>query len=83
MIRANPTAISLRTSDLKLLQAEIEKRKGSDAPTQTATEMQTGQMTSTSKQNGGVNNTDRAGYNAVEEERRERQGRSVAERIGL
>jgi len=75
MIRSNPTAIPLRSSDIKLLQAELDKRKPAPAPTTAATEA------GPSDSMGKV--ASKEGYNAVEEGKKERQGRSVAERIGL
>ena len=76
MIRANPTAIPLRTSDLKLLQAEIEKRKA------TSTEP-TSDPQSTQPSTSTGNAEPKEGHNAVEEQKKERQGRTKAERIGL
>lgn len=82
MIRSNPTAIPLRASDVKLLQAELEKRKAS-----TTSDVGTGQpnpskapTSSTAQPKQG----ERAeGRDAAEDRRRERQAMTAAERIGM
>jgi hypothetical protein len=95
MIRSNPTAIPLRASDLKLLQAEIEKRRsdserarlGASAGDQ-AGAAQTGpggqkDATAESKARGKAKDAVGQPRNAVEENRRRREGMTAAERIGL
>lgn len=78
MIRPNPTAIPLRASDVKLLQAELDKRKAATT-TQTQSPPDEGQAHA-----GNAKPTQtKQGYDAVEAARLERQQRSAAERIGL
>ena len=79
MIRSNPTAIPLRTSDLKLLQAELDKRR---PPPESSTHPQSQQATGGSSAMA-ANGVNKEAYNAVEEAKKDRQGRTVAERIGL
>ena len=86
MIRSNPTAIPLRASDLKLLQAEIEKRKA--APDSSSNTTSNGndranQGGSKAASGGTAAGVGGEGYNAVQEKDKDRQGRTVAERIGL
>ena len=82
MIRSNPTAIPLRPSDLKHLQTEIEKRKAAQAG---SGHISSAEAQSTNERPGTaeVGKKDEGAFNAVEEGRKERQGRTVAERIGL
>jgi hypothetical protein len=68
MIRPNPTAIPLRPSDLKHLQAELEKRKTTQDQPATSNTAPAKKLP--------------VGRNVVEEKRTEKQGRSTAERIG-
>lgn len=86
MIRSNPTAIPLRASDLKLLQAELDKRR--PAPPPKPQEPATGATVPGSAVKGkahgdGPNPRGGEAFNALDERRRERQGQNVAERIGL
>ncbi|ORY31665.1 hypothetical protein BCR39DRAFT_526185 [Naematelia encephala] len=89
MIRSNPTAIPLRSSDVKLLQAEIDKRRSASIapePIFNSNPAVNSNSNSNSKGNTGESITPVVvgeGYNAVVQERAERQGLSVAERIGL
>jgi hypothetical protein len=91
MIRSNPTAIPLRPSDLKHLQAELEKRKLAENPTSnSSTSPQTGNTVEEDKDKRREKDKGKdrekeqiIGRNTVEERRLERQGRSTAERIGL
>ena len=77
MIRSNPTAIPLRASDLKLLQAELDKRKGNSATAQSTKPVPgAGKEKEKEKQLDAV-------FNGVEEGKKDRQGRTVAERIGI
>ncbi|WWC72194.1 uncharacterized protein I206_106154 [Kwoniella pini CBS 10737] len=83
MIRSNPTAIPLRANDIKLLQSEIDKRKAnkeSTQSTQTQTQMKSTVQTEQDRKNKKSNDDEVFG---ISEERKDRQGRSVADRIGL
>ena len=83
MIRSNPTAIPLRASDLKLLQAEIERRQGTDAPASAASGEQPAQGQNQLQQGAQKQTSDGQGYNALEDHRKRREGMTAAERIGL
>lgn len=76
MIRSNPTAIPLRASDLKHLQAEIDKRKLEREPSQVSP---SGQVV-VSRDGAGRNEESRdyGNRDGKQDERRERH-----ERIGL
>ncbi|WVR09596.1 hypothetical protein IAU60_006668 [Kwoniella sp. DSM 27419] len=83
MIRSNPTGIPLRATDVKLLQAEIDKRK---AEREAATAEQAGTgggVSDRTQQTAKAGGAGRPGPDGVTEERRDKQGRSVADRIGL
>jgi hypothetical protein len=71
MIRSNPTAIHLRASDVKHLQAELDKRK----PTISAN---TNEPTSTSTSAAPM-----GPHNAVEAAKQGKKQQTTAERIGL
>lgn len=75
MIRSNPTAIPLRASDVKLLQAELDKRKNGSAPVPTET--------NTTQAASSTLPVPTQAYNAVEAARQERQQKSRSERIGV
>lgn len=75
MIRSNPTAIPLRASDVKLLQAELDKRKNSSAPSPTDT--------TTAPAVSSALPAPAQAYNAVDAARQERQQKSRNERIGV
>lgn len=83
MIRSNPTSIPLRASDLKHLQAELEKRKAistTAAPQQQPKQSSGAQGAATPATGIGAHDE----HDAVGAARRhERAGRTVAERIGL
>lgn len=74
MIRSNPTAIPLRASDVKLLQAELEKRKNSDkAPSPESAPIGQEDLPKGNEIN----------HNAVDAARQERQHKTARERIGF
>lgn len=75
MIRSNPTAIGLRASDVKHLQAELDKRKA----TSTTTTSAPAQAQSTTS--GGT--TMQGAHNAVEAAKLNKKQQTTAERIGL
>ncbi|KAK6909104.1 hypothetical protein L486_01238 [Kwoniella mangroviensis CBS 10435] len=78
MIRSNPTAIPIRANDIKLLQAEIDKRKTAREAAQSQVQAKTNEVEGNrGKQQKGDE------VFGLGEERKDRQGRSVAERIGL
>ncbi|WVW86354.1 hypothetical protein I302_108398 [Kwoniella bestiolae CBS 10118] len=78
MIRSNPTAIPIRANDIKLLQSEIDKRKAAKeaAQPQAQTQVKPDEVNKKQKPAGDE-------VFGLGDERRDRQGRSVADRIGL
>jgi hypothetical protein len=93
MIRSNPTAIPLRASDLKHLQATVEQRKkaASNAnPTDPSRATTTDQPQDRPDARGeaaatatSLGSAQGQGHNTVEKRRKERAGMTVNERIGL
>ncbi|WVQ84733.1 hypothetical protein IAT38_006890 [Cryptococcus sp. DSM 104549] len=94
MIRSNPTAIPLRASDVKLLQAEIDKRKQHANPSAagaSASAPPPGAGAKPSAEGTGSAGRAEVGGEAQGQSREtwrsgpggDRQGRSVNERIGL
>lgn len=81
MIRSNPTAIPLRASDVKHLQSELDKRKPTPVTVTTTSTEPTAAGPSTNTLMAKGNNGE--AFNAVDEAKKDRQGRSLAERIGL
>jgi hypothetical protein len=75
MIRSNPTAIPLRASDVKLLQAELDKRKNGSAVSPAAT--------TPAPAGSSTLPVPTQAYNAVDAARQERQQKPRNERIGL
>ena len=77
MIRSNPTAIPLRASDVKSLQLELDKRRATREGTILST---------AGAQKGKVGQVDaemRGPDEEVAQRRKEREEKTVAERIGL
>ncbi|OCF34231.1 hypothetical protein I317_02441 [Kwoniella heveanensis CBS 569] len=84
MIRSNPTAIPLRANDVKLLQAEIDKRK---AAREAASASASAAAASSTSGNGTDSSSSvdpaRKGLSTQTHGGVDKHGRSVAERIGL
>lgn len=88
MIRSNPTAVSIRVSDLKHLQAELAARRASGTgqagiATESGSGTTAGTGASSATATGAAEGTGTGAYNGVTANRATREGRSVAERIGL
>jgi hypothetical protein len=99
MIRSNPTAIPLRASDLKHLQATVEQRKaasntntnGNDTSNATSSKQPAAVESSATHAQSGARgygmeqgtSASGQGHNAGEQRRRDRAAMSVNERIGL
>jgi hypothetical protein len=83
MIRSNPTAIPLRASDLKHLQATIEERqKAADANANPAAAGATSSASAT--QDGrGQSSAPSQPQSTAEQRKKDRAAMSVNERIGL
>ncbi|WVF67282.1 hypothetical protein IAT40_002031 [Kwoniella sp. CBS 6097] len=82
MIRSNPTAIPLRAGDVKLLQAEIDKRKAAREATTTSA---SGSSSGAGTNFNAASNINAQGSKHVSASQGgvDKQGRTVAERIGL
>ncbi|WRT70044.1 uncharacterized protein IL334_007038 [Kwoniella shivajii] len=81
MIRSNPTAIPLRANDVKLLQSEIDKRKAArEGDSSTSTKHDQGEKGKKAVEEASGSGS---GLGIDGEERRDKYGRSLAERIGL
>jgi hypothetical protein len=84
MIRSNPTAIPLRASDLKHLQATIEERqKAADANANPAAAGATSSNASTTQDGRGQSSVPSQPRSAAEQRKKDRAAMSVNERIGL
>jgi len=83
MIRSNPTAIPLRASDLKHLQATIEERqKAADATANPAAAGATSTASATREERGQSSGPAQP-QSAAEQRKKDRAAMSVNERIGL
>lgn len=83
MIRSNPTAIPLRASDLKHLQATIEERqKAADAAANPAAAGATSNA-SAAQEGRGQSSGAAQPQSAAEKRKKDRAAMSVNERIGL
>jgi len=83
MIRSNPTAIPLRASDLKHLQATIEERqKAADATAGSAAAGATSTASATQEERGQTGGPAQP-QSAAEQRKKDRAAMSVNERIGL
>jgi len=83
MIRSNPTAIPLRASDLKHLQATIEERqKAADAAANPAAAGATSNASAAQEERGQSSGTAQP-QSAAEKRKKDRAAMSVNERIGL
>lgn len=83
MIRPNPTAIPLRASDVKLLQAEMEKRRAMHTGEKITDETSPlGAGGDKGESGASEKGREQGGYDAVHAAAERRQGLSAAERIG-
>jgi hypothetical protein len=83
MIRSNPTAIPLRASDLKHLQATIEERqKVADTTANTAAAGATSKSSDTREERAQSSAATHP-QSAAEQRKKDRAAMSVNERIGL
>ncbi|WWC91897.1 uncharacterized protein L201_006846 [Kwoniella dendrophila CBS 6074] len=92
MIRSNPTAIPLRANDVKLLQSEIDKRKlAREAIEQQQQQQQQTKTTQAhqnkdtqkNKNNSNSNNNRGDEIFGLGQEKKDKYGKSIADRIGL
>jgi hypothetical protein len=83
MIRSNPTAIPLRASDLKHLQATIEERQKAADTTANSTAAGATSSASATQDGQGQSSAPTQPQSAAEQRKKDRAAMSVNERIGL
>lgn len=89
MIRSNPTAIPLRASDVKHLQATIEQRKQQSSAEGTAAPDGSTKQSGGGQNEGAVNKGKGSGsggtpaYSEVEQRKRDKAAMTTEQRIGL
>jgi hypothetical protein len=83
MIRSNPTAIPLRASDLKHLQATIEERQKAADTTANSTAAGATSNTLATQDQRGQSSAPTQPQSAAEQRKKDRAAMSVNERIGL